>query len=61
MSRDNESILLLDWLKELDESDEEVSSWEAKFIQNVLYGGYNGPLSEKQKAIIYDMQEKYNP
>ena len=61
MSRDNESILLLDWLKELDESDEEVSSWEAKFIQNVLYGKYNGPLSEKQKAIIYDMQEKYDP
>ena len=59
MKRDSESECLLLWLKQLDRSDNDVSSWEAEFIENVLYGEWKGPLSEKQKSVIYDMQEKY--
>lgn len=60
MSRDTESEVLLLWLKELDEADHvDVSTWEANFIEDVLYGDYHGPLSEKQKAVIYRMQEDY--
>jgi hypothetical protein len=60
MSRDAESEDLLLWLKDLDESEHDVSSWEADFIENVLYGDYDGPLSEKQRDVIYRMQEKYD-
>jgi len=59
MRRDNESTSLLLWLKELDASDHDVSSWEADFIENVLHGDYHGPLSEKQKSVIYQLQDKY--
>ena len=59
MKRDTESECLLLWLKELDNSDFDVSSWEAGFIESVLHGNYHGPLSEKQKGVIWDMQDKY--
>lgn len=59
MRRDSESEYLLLWLKDLDGSDHDVSSWEADFIESVLFGEYSGPLSEKQKSVIYRMQEKY--
>lgn len=55
---ESESLLL--WLQELDESEDvTVTSWEANFIESVLYGEYHGPLSEKQKAVIYKMQDRY--
>lgn len=48
-----------DALKELDQSDEmEVDSWEAEFIEHVVYK-YKGPLSDRQKKKAEDIIEKY--
>ena len=60
MPRDAESESLLLALKELDESDNEVTYWEAGFINGILKSKYSGPLSERQKAVIYDMCYRYN-
>jgi hypothetical protein len=46
-------------LEELDESDEDVTSWEAEFIENVCYN-YRGPLSERQREVAEGMLEKYD-
>lgn len=43
---DNE---LREELKALDDSDAEVTDWEAKFIQNIVYS-YGGPLSTKERG-----------
>lgn len=41
---------LRDALREIDEGDADVSEWEAEFIESVVYR-YDGPLSERQKAV----------
>ena len=57
---DMESDTLRLALKEIDENDEiDVTSWEAGFIESVLYGSYKGPLSEKQRSTILSMCEQY--
>jgi hypothetical protein len=46
-------------LEELDEADVDVTSWEAKFIENVCYN-YRGPLSDRQREVAEEMLEKYD-
>lgn len=50
----------IDLLEELD-SGIEVSNWEAKFLDSLLNKAYSEgfSLSDKQKAIIDVMKEKY--
>lgn len=46
-------------LKEIDENEDiDVDSWEAEFIENVVYK-YQGPLSEKQRAKAEEIIERY--
>ena len=46
-------------LLDLDEDDEyEVSSWEADFLENILYN-YDGPLSDNQHRVAINILEKY--
>lgn len=51
---------LRDRLKELDESDDhEVTSWEAGFIETVVYN-WSGDLSEKQRETALKILDKYD-
>jgi len=45
-------------LVDLDDSDSNVSSFEAGFIESVVFK-YKGPLSEKQRALALQILEKY--
>lgn len=48
-----------DRLRKLDESDKEVTSWEAGFIENVCFKYSTWTLSEKQRSTAIDILEKY--
>ena len=58
-----EEVLLhaLAILNEIDNGDFEVSDWEADFIQSILRQSkqWTFKLSNKQKAVIERMEEKY--
>jgi len=45
-------------LTEIDNGEFEVSSYEANFLESVLYK-YTGPLSERQRAVALEMIERY--
>lgn len=45
-------------LKDLDEADVRVTTWEANFIESVLYK-FKGRLSDRQRATAATMFEKY--
>lgn len=47
-----------DVLTHLDNSDREVSSWEANFLESVLHK-WDGPLSEGQRTSAERMIERY--
>ncbi len=47
-----------DLVEQLDSMGVEVSEWEAKFLESILYKG-NGYLSDKQKAVVEDMAKRY--
>lgn len=47
-----------DILRDIDSEDIEISEWETKFIENLLYQ-YKGRLSQRQKQVIQKMGEKY--
>jgi len=47
-----------DRLVDLDNSDCSVSSFEAGFIESVVFK-YKGPLSAKQRAVALQILEKY--
>ena len=49
---------LREYLKEVDEGDEEVNTFEAGFIDTVAYK-YSGPLSPKQRTTAIQIIEKY--
>lgn len=54
--------LLRDLLKAIDEhSGIMVTSWEADFLENVLFRYANGPLSDKQRVTCHRMLWKYTP
>lgn len=53
---DNDIRLLL---SDLDESEENVTKWEAQFLESVLYS-FTGPLSPAQRAAAEKIIEKYN-
>jgi hypothetical protein len=55
---DQESDNLRLALTELDDSDREVTGWEASFLESVIYK-QSGELSSKQKASAIKMLEKY--
>jgi hypothetical protein len=46
-------------LREIDESDHDVTKWEAEFLQSVVYA-YGGSLSEKQRSAAIKIIGKYN-
>lgn len=58
-----EEVLLhaLAILNEIDNGDFEVSDWEADFIQSILRQSkqWTFKLSDRQKAVIEEMEEKY--
>jgi len=45
-------------LREIDTGDRDVNSWEAGFIERVVYQ-YRGPLTNKQRAIAIKIIEEY--
>lgn len=47
---------IIDRLRDIDESDSEVTAWEAKFLDTVLG---QTTLSPKQRAIAMQLIEKY--
>lgn len=49
---------LREYLKEVDEGDEEVNAFEAGFIDTVVYK-YSGPLSPKRRTTAIQIIEKY--
>jgi hypothetical protein len=55
------SLHALAILNEIDNGDFEVSDWEADFIQSILRQSkqWTFKLSNKQKAVIERMEEKY--
>lgn len=54
--------LLRDLLKAIDEEPEvTVTSWEAEFLQNILYTYTTGRLSEKQQDVCHSMIHRYLP
>jgi len=59
----DEEVLLnaLAILNEIDNGDFEISDWEVNFIQSILKQSKNWKfkLSDKQKAVIEKMEEKY--
>jgi len=58
-----EEVLLhaLAILNEIDNGDFEVTDWEADFIQSILRQSkqWTFKLSDRQKAVIEEMEEKY--
>ena len=54
----SEDEKLREKLKKIDVLDVDVSSFEASFLESVLFK-YQGPLSEKQRAVARDMIERY--
>lgn len=50
---------LRETLRDIDQADEiDVDSWEADFIENVLYK-YKGPLSDAQREKAQEIIDKY--
>ncbi len=49
---------ILDGLKEIDEGGFEVSLWEAKFLESILFN-WDGNLTEKQKKVAERMISKH--
>lgn len=47
---------IIDRLRDIDESDSEVTAWEAKFLDTVLG---QTTLSAKQRDVAMDMIKKY--
>lgn len=50
---------LLGMLEALDESEHDVTSWEAGFIESILYE-WPGSLTAAQRATIHKLIEKYD-
>ena len=50
---------LLEFLYELDDSDANVTEWEADFIESVLYAREQTTLSAAQIKSVESMVEKY--
>ncbi len=46
-------------LEDIDNSDVQVTSWEARFIDSVVYK-QTGPLSESQRKAASEIISKYN-
>lgn len=46
-------------LREVDESDHDVSKWEAEFLQSIVYD-YQGSLSQKQRTSAIKIIQKYS-
>ena len=56
----NEDEELRDKLKEIDELEEvDVSTWEAEFIESVVYKNKDWPLTSKQREVARQMIERY--
>jgi hypothetical protein len=51
--------MVLDVLKQLDEGDFDVSTWEAGFLDSLLRQTY--PLKRKQREVLAQMCERYLP
>ncbi len=47
-----------DRLVDLDNSDKNVDTWTANYIDNIVFR-YKGPLSEKQRAKAIEILEKF--
>jgi hypothetical protein len=56
MARLDDSDALRDFLKQLDDSDVEVSDWEARFIESNLAHGH---FSAQQRENIMQLMTKY--
>jgi hypothetical protein len=50
--------ILRDRLLDLDNSDEDLNSWECEFIESVGYD-WEGPYTTNQRNKIVEMLEKY--
>lgn len=57
MSFDDESIKA--GLRDIDNSDIEIESWEADFIETILFK-WEGQLTARQTSTAADIIEKYN-
>lgn len=57
MEVDQETTQLRNWLRELHNSGQEISDWEAEFMESNLGGKWN--LSDAQKKVVNKMREKY--
>ena len=54
-----DDLELIERLKEIDESDDiEVTSWEAEFLESMVYGGV-ARMSTKQRAVARRMIDQY--
>lgn len=49
---------LRDYLHEVDDLDDDASSFEASFIDSVAYK-YQGPLSDKQRSVAISIIKRY--
>ncbi len=59
MSDTYDDATLRTLLQEIDASAQDVTAWEAEFINTVL--SHTRPLSEKQRAVCDRIREKYLP
>jgi hypothetical protein len=50
--------MLREQLQAVDDGEEEVTAWEAAFINNLVYE-YGGPLSDKQRETAQNIIDRY--